>query len=81
MHQCSDLFSGIAVPEQALKRLGTKHNLVFACDINDFCKKTYFAHYNIKEEQWYKDIHTIKGEEYVAGNDFLRKCLIFTCLS
>ena len=45
--------------------------MVFACDINDFCKQTYFANYNIKEEQWYSDIHTIKGSEYKNKVDLL----------
>ena len=50
------VFSGIGAPEQALKRLGIKHNLVFACDIDKYCKQTYFANYKITEDQWYNDI-------------------------
>ena len=63
------VFSGIGAPEQALKRLGIKHNLVFACDIDKYCKQTYFANYKITEDQWYNDIKTINGKEYTGKID------------
>ncbi len=49
-------FSGIGAIEHAFKRLGLKHKIMFAGDIDDDCKKSYFANYDIKEEQWHKDI-------------------------
>ncbi|MBQ7552692.1 MAG: hypothetical protein IJT15_04600 [Rickettsiales bacterium] len=44
-----------------------------------FCAKLF------PQERWYeRDVYFTtadKGEEYIKDNDFLRKCLIFTCLS
>lgn len=50
-------FSGIGAIEYALKRLGIETEIMFAGDIDENCKKTYFANYDISEEQWHKDIH------------------------
>lgn len=44
-----------------------------------FCAKLY-----PQENWWERDVYFTtadKGEEYVADKDFLKKCLIFTCLS
>lgn len=41
-------FSGIGAIEYAFKRLGLKTEIKFAGDINDNCRKSYFANYNIK---------------------------------
>ena len=43
-------FSGIGAVEHALKRLGVRTKIVFAGDIDDYCKKSYFANYDIAEE-------------------------------
>ena len=43
------LFSGIGAIEHAFQRLGLKHKIVFAGDIEPNCKKSYFANYEIKE--------------------------------
>lgn len=45
-------FSGIGAIEYAMRRLGLKSKIVFAGDIDANCKKSYFANYEIKEEQW-----------------------------
>lgn len=58
------VFSGIGAIEHALQRLKIQHDIVFACDIDKYCKKTYFANYKIKEKQWYEDIKTINGAIY-----------------
>lgn len=42
------LFSGIGAIEHAFDRLKLKHQIVFANDIDQNCKKAYFANYNIK---------------------------------
>ena len=102
------VFSGIGAPEQALKKLGIKTNILFACDngeieldksseeikksiegmtdaqANDFVKKlysetgkhnymkdSYFANYDIKEENWFEDIRFLSGKKYEGKVDIL----------
>ena len=43
-----------------MKRLGLKTEIFFAGDIDKNCKATYFANYDIKEENWNTDIHHTK---------------------
>ena len=38
--------------EHSFHRLGLKCQIQFAGDIDENCKKAYFANYPIKEEQW-----------------------------
>jgi DNA (cytosine-5)-methyltransferase 1 len=65
------MFSGIGAIEYALKRLDLKTEIQFACDIDEFVKKSYFANYDIKEENWYKDVHQIDGKKYKGKLDLL----------
>lgn len=62
-------FSGIGAIEYAFKRLGLKSRIVFAGDINSKCKETYFANYNIREDQWHTDIHDFDGKPYKGKID------------
>lgn len=48
--------SGIGAPEQALRQLGLNSKILFAGDIDTNVKKSYFANYDIKEEQWHTDM-------------------------
>lgn len=57
-------FSGIGAIEYAFHRLGLKSKIVFAGDIDANCKKTYFANYDIKEENWHTDIHDFNAKPY-----------------
>lgn len=57
-------FSGIGAIEHALQRLGIKTEIMFAGDIDDNCKKAYFANYNISTEKWHKDIHELDATPY-----------------
>ena len=57
-------FSGIGAIEYAFKRLGLNSEIVFAGDIDSNCKKTYFANYNIKEEQWHTDIKEFSAKPF-----------------
>ena len=57
-------FSGIGAIEYAMRRLGLKSKIVFAGDIDANCKKSYFANYDIKEEQWHTDIHDFDAKPY-----------------
>ena len=62
-------FSGIGAIEYALKRLGLKTQIVFAGDIDKNCKTTYFANYNIGEENWHTDIHFFNAKPYKGKVD------------
>lgn len=62
-------FSGIGAIEYAFKRLGLNSEIVFAGDINANCKKTYFANYAIKEDQWHTDIHNFDAKPYKGKID------------
>lgn len=44
------VFSGIGAIEHAFQRLGLKHCIAFAGDIDTKCKQSYFANYEISEE-------------------------------
>lgn len=48
--------SGIGAPEQALRQLGLNSKILFAGDIDPNVKKSYFANYDITEEQWHTDM-------------------------
>ncbi len=65
------VFSGIGGFEHALDRMNIEHDIIFACDIDDFCKKTYFSNYKISDEQWYKDVCDIDGKKYRGKIDIL----------
>lgn len=63
------VFSGIGAIEQALIRLKYDFKIEFACDIDSFVKKSYFANYDISEDRWYDDIHNIDGKKYSGKID------------
>ena len=50
------VFSGIGAIEHAFQRLKLKHKIVFAGDIDEKCKESYFANYDISEARWFSDI-------------------------
>lgn len=62
-------FSGIGAIEYAFHRLGLKSKIMFAGDIDVNCKKSYFANYNIKEENWHTDIHNFDARPYKGKVD------------
>lgn len=64
-------FSGIGAIEQAFKRLKLKHKIVFAGDIDDKCKKSYLANYDLDEAHWHSDIHNFDASKYLEKVDFL----------
>lgn len=57
-------FSGIGAIEHALQRLGLNFDIVFAGDIDPKCKQSYFANYDINEDQWHEDIHNFDARPY-----------------
>lgn len=64
-------FSGIGALEYAFKRLGIKTKIEFAGDINENCKKSYFANYDITEERWHSDVTNFNAKPYKGKIDLL----------
>lgn len=62
------LFSGIGAFEHALQRLNIEHEIAFACDIDEYVKKSYFANYNITEKQWFNDVTKFDASKYLNDN-------------
>nr|WP_308570942.1 DNA cytosine methyltransferase [uncultured Prevotella sp.] len=62
-------FSGIGAIEHSFHRLGLKCQIQFAGDIDADCKKTYFANYPIKEENWHADVHNFSATPYKGKVD------------
>ena len=65
------LFSGIGAIEHALKRLNIKTEILFASDIDENCKKSYFANYEISDDRWCKDVHKLNAKPYRYKCDLL----------
>ena len=64
-------FSGIGAIEHALKRLGLKTVIQFAGDIDEDCRKSYFANYDISEDRWHSDIHDFDATPFRGQVDLL----------
>jgi DNA (cytosine-5)-methyltransferase 1 len=62
------LFSGIGAVEHAFQRLNIDHEISFACDNDDYVKKSYFANYNISEKDWYADVSKLNASKYLHEN-------------
>lgn len=62
-------FSGIGAIEHALQRLNLNFEIIFAGDIDEKCKKSYFANYHISEDQWHTDIHNLDASKYLDKVD------------
>lgn len=65
------VFSGIGAIEHALQRMNIPTEIVFACDIDKYCKQSYLANYDIKEENWIEDIKDIRGNDFKGKVDLL----------
>ena len=65
------VFSGIGAIEHAFQRLGLNHKIMFAGDIEPKCKQSYFANYDIKEEDWFTDIRYFDARRYKGKVDFV----------
>lgn len=63
------VFSGIGAVEHALQRMNIPTEIVFACDTDEFCKKSFFANYKIDESRWIPDIHDIVGKKFKGKVD------------
>ncbi len=71
MIRLATTFSGIGAAEQAFKRLKIAYNIVFAGDIDPHVKKSYFANYNIDQNDWHDDITTFNAIKYKNCVDIL----------
>ena len=67
------VFSGIGAIEHAFQRLGLNHQIMFAGDIEPKCKQSYFANYDIKEEDWFSDIRDFDARRYKGRVDFVNQ--------
>ena len=65
------LFTGIGAFEHALDRLKIPSKIVFACDIDEHCKKTYFANFSINNEDWFYDVKDLDGKKFKNKIDIL----------
>ncbi len=65
------MFSGIGAVEYAIGRLNLASEILFASDIDKFVKRSYFANYEISEDQWYNDVKNIDGNKYKGKIDLL----------
>lgn len=65
------VFSGIGAIEHAFQRLKIKHKIIFAGDIDDKCKKSYFANYDISDEDWFTDVREFDAKKYKGKVDFV----------
>lgn len=65
------MFSGIGAIEHAFDRLKLKHKIVFAGDIEPNCKKSYFANYEIADEDWFTDVRDFDAKKYAGKVDFI----------
>ncbi len=62
-------FSGIGAIEHSFHRLGLNCKIQFAGDIDENCKKAYFANYPITEEQWHSDVHDFDATKFKGEVD------------
>lgn len=65
------VFSGIGAIEHAFERLKLNYEIVFAGDIDNNCKKSYFANYDISEDNWFTDVMDFDAKPYKGKVDFV----------
>lgn len=64
------LFSGIGAPEQAAQRVfGEDFKMVFACEWDQFARKSFKAIYEIDDAHFHKDINDMDGKQYAGKVD------------
>ena len=71
MIRIGTVFSGIGAIEHAFQRLRLNHKIVFAGDIEENCRKSYFANYDIAEEDWFTDVREFDASKYRRKVDFI----------
>ena len=63
------VFSGIGAPERAFERLGLRHEVVFAGDVDEKVRKSYFANYDVDESRWFSDVRDFDARKYLGKVD------------
>lgn len=63
--------SGIGTPEIALKELGLELDIIFACEIEKFARKTYLKNHKINKKSFYNDIASFDATSYLNCIDLL----------
>lgn len=65
------LFSGIGAIEQALKRLGLNHEIMFAGDIDKHAKESYLANYDLEKDKFHSDVKEFSAKKFRYKIDLL----------
>ena len=65
------LFSGIGAIEHAFQRLGIKHKIAFAGDIDPFVRKSYQANHLLDEGAWHDDVTQFDASKFKNKIDIL----------
>jgi DNA (cytosine-5)-methyltransferase 1 len=65
------LFSGIGAIEHAFVRIGIKHKIAFAGDIDPHVKKSYLANHDIDLKNWHDDICEFNAKPFKNKIDLL----------
>ncbi len=66
------LFSGIGAIEHAIQRLGIRHEIAFAGDIDPHVKRSYFANYPaLRQQDWHDDVTEFSAKKYLYKIDLL----------
>jgi DNA (cytosine-5)-methyltransferase 1 len=65
------LFSGIGAIEHAFQRLGIKHKIAFAGDIDPFVKKSYLANHELEDGAWHDDVTQFDATKFKNKIDIL----------
>ena len=71
MLKVASVFSGIGSFEHSLVKSNIPHEILFACDIDKYCKKNYLANYNLPETRWYSDIKDVPNTDYYRKIELL----------
>ncbi len=65
------LFSGIGALEHSFKRMRLNHEIIFAGDLDNKCKESFFSNYKISEKNWHQDIKDFSAKKYKHQVDLL----------
>jgi DNA (cytosine-5)-methyltransferase 1 len=64
-------FTGIGAFEHSLLLNKIPHKIIFACDIDKYCKTNFLNNYELNKDNWYDDINTMDGNKYLNKIDIL----------
>lgn len=65
------LFSGIGAIEHSFQRLGIKHKIAFAGDIDPFVRKSYLANHLLDDGAWHDDVTQFDASKFKNKIDIL----------